>query len=128
MTETVDRLFLPPEPGSAGAARRFVAAALRAGDGVEELAVLLVSELASNAVLHAGTEFEVVVDRDGNRLRIEVSDANPTMPMLKSYVTESVTGRGLHMVAASADRWGFEARGTGKVVWFEIDRSQEGGR
>jgi anti-sigma regulatory factor (Ser/Thr protein kinase) len=122
MTEIVERLRLPPEPSSAGAARRFVVASLGVGDEVADLAVLLVSELASNAVLHAQTPFEVAVHVDEQRLRVEVSDGNPTMPSLKAYFRESITGRGLHMVAASADRWGFDAQPDGKVVWFELRR------
>ena len=121
MGELVNRLQLPPEPTSAGMARRFVASSLRAGDEVAELAVLLVSELASNAVLHARTPFELVVEDDGRRLRVEVHDDSPALPTLKDYVAESITGRGLHMVAASADNWGFEARDRGKYVWFELD-------
>ena len=120
MGELVNRLQLPPEPTSAGVARRFVASTLEAGDEVAELAVLLVSELASNAVLHARTPFELVVDDDGRRLRVEVHDDSPSLPTLKDYVAESVTGRGLHMVAASADNWGFEASERGKCVWFEL--------
>jgi anti-sigma regulatory factor (Ser/Thr protein kinase) len=122
MTEIVDRLRLPPEPSSAGAARRFVAAALGAGGEVAELAVLLVSELASNAVLHAQTSFEIVVQLDEAWVRVEVCDESPAMPSLRTYLRESVTGRGLHMVAASADHWGYEAHGDGKVVWFELRR------
>ena len=126
MTETVDHLRLPPEPSSAGAARRFVAASLRgSGDEVEELAVLLVSELASNAVLHARTDFDLSVRVRGGAVRIEVVDTNPSMPALKNYVNESITGRGLHMVAASADRWGFESTRNGKIVWFELDCEAE---
>lgn len=90
---------------------------------MEELAVLLVSELASNAVLHARTEFELSVRLTHDRCRVEVADSNPVLPTLKHYVAESVTGRGLHMVAASADRWGFESTGNGKVVWFELQRA-----
>lgn len=120
MGELVNRLQLPPEPTSAGMARRFVAASLDAGREVAELAVLLVSELASNAVLHARTPFELVVDDDGRRLRVEVHDGSAALPTLRDYVAESVTGRGLHMVASSADNWGFEARGRGKCVWFEL--------
>jgi anti-sigma regulatory factor (Ser/Thr protein kinase) len=82
-----------------------------------------VSELASNAVLHARTEFELVVSVTDRRIRVDVRDRNATMPMLKSYERESVTGRGLHMVAASADQWGFEATSAGKIVWFELRRS-----
>jgi len=121
MGELVNRLQLPPEPTSAGMARRFVASSLQTGDEVAELAVLLVSELASNAVLHARTPFELVVEYDGRRLRVEVHDDSPALPSLKDYVPESVTGRGLHMVAASADNWGFEALDGGKCVWFELD-------
>jgi anti-sigma regulatory factor (Ser/Thr protein kinase) len=126
MAGLITRLQLPPEPSSAGVARRFVASSLAAGDEVGELAVLLVSELASNAVLHARTPFELVVDNDAARLRVEVHDTNPTMPMLKDYVAESVTGRGLHMVASSADNWGFEARHDGKIVWFELAHPSPG--
>jgi anti-sigma regulatory factor (Ser/Thr protein kinase) len=122
MTEIVERLRLPPEPSSAGAARRFVGAALDAGGEVAELAVLLVSELASNAVLHARTPFEVVVYVDEGHLRVEVSDLDSRLPSLRTYARESITGRGLHMVAASADRWGFDAQPGGKVVWFEFNR------
>jgi anti-sigma regulatory factor (Ser/Thr protein kinase) len=122
MTEIVERLRLPPEPSSAGAARRFVSAALGAGGEVADLAVLLVSELASNAVLHANTPFEVAIHLDARRLRVEVSDGSPTMPALKTYVRESITGRGLHMMASTADRWGFDAQPDGKVVWFELLR------
>ena len=121
MGELVNRLQLSPEPTSAGMARRFVASSLVAGDEVAELAVLLVSELASNAVLHARTPFELVVEDDGRRLRVEVHDDSSALPTLKDYVAESITGRGLHMVAASADNWGFEALDGGKCVWFELD-------
>jgi anti-sigma regulatory factor (Ser/Thr protein kinase) len=120
MGEHTNRLQLPPEPSSAGMARRFVASSLVASVEVAELAVLLVSELASNAVLHARTPFELVVDDDGQRLRVEVHDDSPDLPTLRDYVAESVTGRGLHMVAASADNWGFEACDRGKCVWFEL--------
>ena len=120
MGELVNRLQLPPEPTSAGIARRFVASSLLAGSEVADLAVLLVSELASNAVLHARTPFELIVDDDGRRLRVEVHDDSPTLPTLKDYVAESITGRGLHMVATTADNWGFEAMDRGKCVWFEL--------
>jgi anti-sigma regulatory factor (Ser/Thr protein kinase) len=122
MSEIVERLRLPPEPSSAGAARRFVASALGAGSEVAELAVLLVSELATNAVLHAQTDFDILLRLDDDCVRIEVSDGNPDMPALRPYLRESIEGRGLHMVAASANHWGFGAQPDGKVVWFELQR------
>jgi len=117
----VERFRLPPHSSSARAARHCVAAVLPNGVESTDLAVLLVSELATNAILHARSEFEVIVHKYDSRVRIEVVDANRRLPTLRNYVAESITGRGLHMVAASADRWGFEATPTGKVVWFELD-------
>jgi len=118
----VERLRLSPDPSSARAARQFVDGALRADDDVTELAVLLVSELASNVIQHAGTQFEVSVSVDAARIRIDVADEDARLPTLKDYVAKSVSGRGLHMIAASAARWGFESTSTGKVVWFELER------
>jgi len=84
------------------------------------VAVLLVSELATNAIMYAGSEFEVIIHANDDRLRIEVTDANQQLPTLRNYVADSISGRGLHMVATASDRWGFEATPTGKVVWFEL--------
>lgn len=122
MTDIVDRLRLPPEPRSAGAARRFIANALDDGDEVAELAVLLVSELASNAIVHAATPFEITSHVRDERLRVEVSDGDATPPIVQRYAPDSVSGRGMHIVATTADRWGYEPRPGGKVVWFELDR------
>ncbi len=87
-----------------------------------ELAVLLVSELASNAIIHADTQFEVILHADDAQLRVELVDGDPLLPTMRPYSPDSVSGRGLHIVAATADRWGFEPRGQGKLVWFELDR------
>jgi anti-sigma regulatory factor (Ser/Thr protein kinase) len=126
MVFTSERIELPPDPASAGAARRFVVRLLSEPAAISEVVVLLVSELASNAVLHARTPFELRVTIDDEKIRVEVIDANPVLPVLKEYATESVTGRGLHIVADEADRWGCERRGAGKVVWFEMTRSSIG--
>src|SRR4051812_36408550 len=115
----VECVRLPPSPSSARVARDRVASVL-AGGTTTGIAVLLVSELATNAILHAGSDFEVIIYADDDRLRIEVTDANTQLPTLRNYVAESISGRGLHMVATAADRWGFEATATGKVVWFEL--------
>jgi anti-sigma regulatory factor (Ser/Thr protein kinase) len=123
MTILTERIELPAEPSSAGAARRFVSGLLSDPTETVETVVLLVSELASNAVLHARTPFELRVRVDDTTIRVEVIDANPMLPALKAYAPESVTGRGLHMVADEADRWGCETVAEGKVVWFEVARS-----
>jgi anti-sigma regulatory factor (Ser/Thr protein kinase) len=111
---------LPAEPASAAAARAMVGAVVTASEAAER-AILLTSELVSNVVLHARTEVELTVRRDAGVVRVEVGDHNPAaMPIVKDYDRTAVTGRGLQLVAALADRWGVETSDVGKVVWFEI--------
>ncbi|MFE9172577.1 ATP-binding protein [Streptomyces kebangsaanensis] len=97
-------------------------------DEVTETAVLLLSELMTNAYRHAkvspGREIRArcVLDGDG-RLRISVTDANDTLPMPREASPEDESGRGLALVEALADDWGAEPRpgGIGKTVWFELE-------
>jgi len=86
-------------------------------------AELLVSELVTNAVLHARSASRVTIERQGATLRISVFDTSPTRPRLRNYGPEAVTGRGLLLVDRISDRWGVEQVPTGKTVWFEIDAS-----
>jgi len=120
MTETSDRLQLPPEPASAGAARRFVTNALSSCDIDIGLVSLLVSELVSNVVLHAHTRLEVTVYRRDGHIRVTVTDESPVIPAMKQYAPDSVTGRGLTMVDSVAERWGIDENASGKAVWFEM--------
>ena len=115
----------PPEPMSARACRRFLVATLEAwgATGFTDEAVLLLSELVTNAVLHAGTDIEVVVRLRGDLLRIEVRDGDPRLPSVRHYSVLSGTGRGLALVAETAKDWSAEPRtdGPGKTVWFELE-------
>jgi hypothetical protein len=114
-----------PRPSEVRAARHFVTDVVRAeGVGVPEFLPLLASELASNAVLHARTPFSVTVDIGAQRVRIEVDDGNPELPVRANPSAATVTGRGILMVSELADRWGAESVGSGKSVWFEFDRGQ----
>ena len=83
-------------------------------------AVLLTSELVSNAVIHARTAFEVVIDV-GTTVRIEVRDGSPGSPVVRHPAPDALGGRGLLLVESLAHRWGFESNGAGKTVWFELD-------
>ena len=112
---------LPCEPSSAAAARRFVASTLACADPIDMTLALLVSELASNAVLHAHTAFTVTVARHEHIVQVSVTDANPQPPVIKHYDQTSITGRGLRILATAASRWGWELHEHGKTVWFEID-------
>jgi serine/threonine-protein kinase RsbW len=113
-----------PEPASPGAARAFVRSQVAERDVVDvQLLLLLASELASNAVLHAQTSFRVTVDVEPRRVRVEVADASSTRPRLRSPEPLAPTGRGLRLVADTALAWGVESVGEGKVVWFELPGS-----
>jgi anti-sigma regulatory factor (Ser/Thr protein kinase) len=117
------RQKFPSAPVSAGRARAFVESVL-AGAGLDHLAytaTLLVSELVANAILHSGTPLEVVVQCGDDRVRIEVHDGNPQLPVRKHYSNMSGTGRGLMLVERMAAGWGADRTAAGKVVWFELD-------
>jgi anti-sigma regulatory factor (Ser/Thr protein kinase) len=85
-------------------------------------AELPVTELVTNAVLHARTEVEVVVKLDPYALRIEVHDHSTSPPLRQPHDLDAGTGHGLKLVAACANRWGVAPTTTGKAVWFELDR------
>jgi anti-sigma regulatory factor (Ser/Thr protein kinase) len=110
-----------PEAISARDARSFVAAALPDLDGLDTRVALAVSEVASNAILHARTPFTVCVVVEPNRVRVEVTDQDPRMPVRQDYAADSVTGRGLAIVEQLSDRWGADGHDGDKTVWFEID-------
>ena len=93
----VTSLHLPPDHAAAARARRFVSDTLR-GWGCDDAipdAQLLVSELVTNAVLHARSATLVTVERAGATVRISVDDDSPTRPRLRELGPEAVTGRGL---------------------------------
>ena len=118
---------LPPEARSVSQARRGARAAVEAW-GLEDLDWLvaqLVSEVATNAVLHAGTPFDVMLRFDGHRLRCEVADTSPRLPRTRHYASDSTTGRGLHLLAELSSDWGVDRRGDGKTVWFELVHEQD---
>src|SRR6266487_2888137 len=92
----------------------------RVEDHVDDVA-LLASELATNAVLHGARPIAVAVEAGGHRLRVEVSDAAPALPVELDLGPEIENGRGLAIVEAVADEWGAErVAGDGKVVWAEL--------
>ena len=118
-------LVLPPLSASSRDARRFVAAALAdLGLGhLEDGAVLAVSELVTNAVLHARTDVDVAVDADDEQVRVAVGDLSSDLPVQRSYGAHATTGRGLGMVRALVDDLGVTTRATGKTVWFTLLRT-----
>jgi anti-sigma regulatory factor (Ser/Thr protein kinase) len=110
-----------PDPESVAEVRRFVRRHTPT-DVDLDLAVLLAAELATNAVIHARTPYEVVLEVNPVGLRVDVEDADPTLPALAYRDDRSIGGRGLRMVDAGSAAWGVERRHPGKRVWFAIDR------
>ena len=108
------------------AARRFVASAIRHGGPARDVSRLLVSEAATNALLHSasgdGGTFSVEYAISDDLLRVEVHDAGgPTGPRRRVHDLESMTGRGLDLFDALSDRWGVHGGPAGWTVWFELD-------
>jgi len=106
-----------------GSARRLVVAALEQS-GHDELlvgnAALVLSELASNAVLHAGTPFAVTVRAESSTLCIAVEDSAPLLANVPDGGLIPRPAHGLSLVQALCSRWGAEASARGKVVWAEL--------
>jgi anti-sigma regulatory factor (Ser/Thr protein kinase) len=113
---------LPPVPTAPREARRFVTTTLQRwhADDVCDVVELLTSELVTNAVLHARTSVTVRVVRCDDAVRVEVADGSPAVPTPRLYSDDAVTGRGLQLVESLAERWGVEAGGGAKTMWFEV--------
>lgn len=117
-------VHLHPEPSSPAAARAAVRALLarhHVDEEQSEVAVLVVSELVTNAVVHAGTPVTVDADLEGGCLRVSVGDGSPEVPVLRDVEPTATSGRGLRIVEQLADRWGIDPGDRGKAVWFELD-------
>ncbi|WP_324608159.1 MULTISPECIES: SpoIIE family protein phosphatase [unclassified Streptomyces] len=118
-----------PVGRSVATARSFVRDTLQ-GWGFADIvddAVVLTSELVTNAVVHAGTSADVLCLRTEDGVRVEVSDLYPDreVPVQSSAVSmgspDREGGRGLQLCAALATRWGVEYTPTHKQVWFQLD-------
>ena len=136
-----DLLTLPPEADSARSARRFVRRQLAAW-GCEELtdaALLCVSELVTNAVIHTRTPLSLVLRWSPPRLRVELHDQScaaaigaRTLAGVGAQaefepVSQATSGRGLLIVAATAAAVGETIEDDGKTVWFELDAGRPPG-
>jgi len=127
-----------PEPTAAAAARRFVRDTLQtwliggatiAGHGLIDDAVLLTSELVTNAVVHAGTPVEVTCKLAGGGVEVVVSDEHPARlvpepPESEHIPAERTSGRGLLLPAALASAWGVTYGQSAKAVWFRIGQAE----
>ncbi|MGH3444255.1 MAG: ATP-binding protein, partial [Nocardioidaceae bacterium] len=118
--------MLEPEPQSVGRARTWVVDQLRGlgRDDLADAAELGVSELVTNAILHATPPITVRVAGTRTHPRVEVADKSLRPPAVNVEMAEedmllSTVGRGLGLVALYSATWGAEVSSAGKVVWFE---------
>jgi anti-sigma regulatory factor (Ser/Thr protein kinase) len=119
---------LAPRPASIGTARNLVRQACRAWHLPQLLddTSLIVSELATNAVEHAGTDFIVTVSRGDSRLHVAVHDGVPRFPhpskpaLIGPQASLAERGRGLRLVHRVAAAWGAMPTRGGKVVWATV--------
>ncbi|WP_030690759.1 ATP-binding protein [Streptomyces globisporus] len=132
----IRRLVLHGTRGVVSRCRDFTARALadwgwippdseEAGERVEDV-LLLVSEVVTNACLHAGGPEELVLRHGQGRLRVEVYDASPDHPRVRVPRSPALPGgHGLMVLDRLAGDWGSRDKGAGavgKVVWLEVDR------
>ncbi|HVE62865.1 MAG TPA: SpoIIE family protein phosphatase [Mycobacteriales bacterium] len=122
-----DELTLVPDETAPSRARQFVRAALEDNGWVDFLegALLLATELVTNAVVHAGTAIAVSVAGDDHELSIRVQDRMPGRMSGSDRLPDDLHegGRGLFLVDALATSWGTEHTPTGKAVWFRFARA-----
>lgn len=121
---TRSRTF-PGHSDQVGAARQFVREAL-GGRPCTDNAVLLASELVTNAVMHTASggsgSFDISVHQVPALLRVEVTDrGSPAVPTVAAAGGLAASGRGLLLVEQLAARWGHRGGPAGRVVWCELD-------
>jgi GAF domain-containing protein len=120
---------LPPTGRSAAAARRTIERILGEAEltGLLDEALLLVTELVTNAVVHAGTEIELQTETHSGGLRVEVVDRSPgSLPVIRPAPAETREGgRGVFLLDALADEWGTRHFAGGKSVWFQLGPAKD---
>ncbi|MGN6473372.1 MAG: SpoIIE family protein phosphatase [Mycobacteriales bacterium] len=123
----LSELTLGAEADAVPKARRFTAQSLAAEPGhLVDDAEQVVSELVTNAILHGAQPVTLRILRSPHALRLEVEDGGRTLPVMSRSNADTMTGRGLSLVAALATGWGVEESAAGKIVWAEL--AEEPGR
>lgn len=90
-----------------------------------DAAVLLTSEVVTNAVLHARTAVTLTIEREDDAVRVGVSDRSPVTPAMRNHSETATTGRGLHLIENLASSWSVEGDANGKTVWFRLSTRRD---
>jgi anti-sigma regulatory factor (Ser/Thr protein kinase) len=117
------RVWLATGPAAVPEARSHVRAAIRCWEVPvdEDAAVLLTSELMTNAIRHeAGQAVLLVITWSCGQLRVDVHDSSCSLPVVEEVPADAETGRGLLLVATLSAEWGFYRTPTGKAVYFTL--------
>lgn len=117
---------LPASPSAAREARALVArhcgqwATTRNDPELLDTALLLTSELVTNAVIHGRSHVRLGITVTPDGLRIDVADDNSRHPVPQPADPDALDGRGLQIVERLASKWGVDDSRFGKTVWFEL--------
>ena len=123
------QLMLPSSEQSPSVAREW---ATRSGCSthrmtVRDEALLLISELITNSVVHGGPPIVLAIECDEALLRVRVRDGSPVAPVPRRASPEDEHGRGMTLVDLLTDTWGVDPvadeHGPGKAIWFELRRA-----
>jgi anti-sigma regulatory factor (Ser/Thr protein kinase) len=122
--QTARHWVLPKESTSPALARRHLRLAVdELPRDVLEIALLLASELVTNAVKYGGEHIVLIVEDQAERLKVEVHDDGPRSPRMGAAESHALGGRGLLLVESLAHEWGTtrgNAHQPGKGVWFTL--------
>jgi anti-sigma regulatory factor (Ser/Thr protein kinase) len=122
-----DLLRLPADSDFEGVFRQYVRLAIHRAhrDDLLDRVLLVTDELVSNSIRHSGNdgqrfvELSLVPTQRG--VHVEVSDGDPTPPVVRTPVLEDTEGRGLQVVDSIASAWGCEPAESGKTIWADVD-------
>jgi anti-sigma regulatory factor (Ser/Thr protein kinase) len=120
------------EPERIAAARQHLRELLHDWADPEQVdsAVLMVSEMVTNVLVHTDGDALLVAEATGDhgkrRLRVEVADASDELPHRRRPGEMASSGRGLILMEMLAHEWGVDPRGEGKSIWFELHEDRDG--
>jgi anti-sigma regulatory factor (Ser/Thr protein kinase) len=117
-----EHIALAADVHSPSEARAWVASRCGSDPDTIFAAELLVSELVSNAVIHAKSDMVLSLSHDPGSLHVEVEDHGADRPVVHTRTgpCDPIFGRGLDIVSALASSWGVRPTSGGKAVWFEL--------
>ncbi|WP_432562361.1 SpoIIE family protein phosphatase [Kineococcus sp. SYSU DK003] len=119
-------VVLPADPRSVRDARRLTQRCCTHNgldDDTTDTAVLLTSELVTNAIVHGRSDTRLTVEATPRRVHVEVADDNDRTPVRQPHDDDALSGRGISLLDVAATQWGVAPAGIGKVVWFTLEAS-----